>query len=409
MISPYSTPIRNYSPIPSSISESTVSVSPISFCLSSDSGSGSIESIPDSQNLDALVDAATLPKQRKRPKYLDGPAIEKIIIWRYRLDYSLKHIESLLNYEVSISSIKRYCRLFRNSDKEYNNRIKQTNRKQGSGRKRKWTEDDENMIVEIQERFADITYKGIQAKFKEWKQTNEVPSKGTIYRILDKFQFTTKQLYICPVERNSQENKEKRAEYCRKMAEKNESELIFIDEKGWNLHQIRSRGRSRVGQKAYVIKSNARGRNLTLICAISPTQGIVHWQLRYGSVNAEVYADFIRALCNTEIVKSHSFTFVQDNVSFHRTQQVQDVLEEFGIQHKFEQLPPYSPQLNPIEECFSKLSIKMREKNSENTGELISNLEGLMSDGTVTPSDCNGWYRHSIRWYFKCIDMKDLI
>ena len=66
------------------------------------------------------------------------------------------------------------------------------------------------------------------------------------------------------------------------------------------------------------------------------------------------------------------------------------MIEEVGAIVHF--LPPYSPDLNPIEETFSKVKAEM--KHLEESMPNLSDIETIVFNAftTVTPEDCQGWY-----------------
>ena len=83
-------------------------------------------------------------------------------------------------------------------------------------------------------------------------------------------------------------------------------------------------------------------------------------------------------------------TIILDNLSCHKS--VKDLFERLNIKYRF--LPPYSPDLSPIEECWSKLKSYLRKSISKN----IDKLREVFMEAvkTVTKSDIEGWFRHSL-------------
>jgi transposase len=79
-----------------------------------------------------------------------------------------------------------------------------------------------------------------------------------------------------------------------------------------------------------------------------------------------------------------------DNVSFHKSSTIVDAIEAAGAQVKF--LPPYSPDLNPIESCWSKIK-EGRRRAQARTRQSLDEAVAQLAD-TVTPSDAQGWFGH---------------
>ena len=109
---------------------------------------------------------------------------------------------------------------------------------------------------------------------------------------------------------------------------------------------------------------------------------------------SDIFYEFINShlishLCPFDGFSSHSVVIL-DNCSIHHGQEVIGSLRDVGVMIHF--LPLYSPDLNPIEEAFSK--VKMELKNIEPQ---IADIETaiLASFATITTQDCNGWISHS--------------
>ncbi len=80
---------------------------------------------------------------------------------------------------------------------------------------------------------------------------------------------------------------------------------------------------------------------------------------------------------------------VLDNLSAHKDQESEKLVEQAGAQLRF--LPPYSPDLNPIEKRWSKIKTFLRAAKARTEDELHQAI-GLALE-TVTPQDAEGWFR----------------
>ncbi len=80
-----------------------------------------------------------------------------------------------------------------------------------------------------------------------------------------------------------------------------------------------------------------------------------------------------------------------DNVPFHHRASIQELIEEQGATVKF--LPPYSPEFNPIEECWSKLKAWLRKLAARTVPALQQAITEAIQQ--VTQSDAEGWFRHA--------------
>ena len=82
---------------------------------------------------------------------------------------------------------------------------------------------------------------------------------------------------------------------------------------------------------------------------------------------------------------------VMDNLRAHYTDGVQRSIEAVGASVLY--LPPYSPELNPIEQAWSKLKAILRRLEARTLGALAAALPGYCA--VVRPSDLLGWFQHS--------------
>lgn len=80
-----------------------------------------------------------------------------------------------------------------------------------------------------------------------------------------------------------------------------------------------------------------------------------------------------------------------DNMSFHRRESIRELIEAQGATMKF--LPAYSPEFNPIEECWSKVKAGLRKKAARTVPALQDALTEAIHQ--VTRGDAEGWFRHA--------------
>jgi transposase len=81
---------------------------------------------------------------------------------------------------------------------------------------------------------------------------------------------------------------------------------------------------------------------------------------------------------------------VMDNLGAHRPQKVRELIEARGAELVF--MPSYSPDLNPIEQAFSKIKNILRKLGARTHEALLEAMEVALS--TVTPADTAGWFEH---------------
>ena len=104
------------------------------------------------------------------------------------------------------------------------------------------------------------------------------------------------------------------------------------------------------------------------------------------SLAFEAYVEHFLApsLCEGQVV-------VLDGLGAHRTQKVEELIEGSGADLVF--LPSYSPDLNPIEEAFSKIKYLVRKVGARVREALVEAIGRALA--TVTPDDAAGWFAHA--------------
>jgi transposase len=164
--------------------------------------------------------------------------------------------------------------------------------------------------------------------------------------------------------------------------------LVFVDESGFNTSMSRLRARAPRGERAYAKVPRKRGRNQTLIASIT-LQGAMCESLSIeGATDSELFEAYVEQLLAPSLAAGE--VVVVDGLGAHRTERVRDLIEERGAELLF--LPPYSPDLNPIEEAFSKVKGMVRKANARTRGALDEAIgEALRA---VTAEDAAGWFAH---------------
>ena len=80
---------------------------------------------------------------------------------------------------------------------------------------------------------------------------------------------------------------------------------------------------------------------------------------------------------------------VMDNMKSHHAKAVKNLLDSSGIRYIY--LPPYSPDLNPIEKLWSKVKALLRKFKARTLDALPNAIQNAFH--SVTVSDCSGWFR----------------
>jgi transposase len=160
-----------------------------------------------------------------------------------------------------------------------------------------------------------------------------------------------------------------------------------VDETGVNIAMARPYARAPKGQRIYAAVPVNTGKNLTVLAALS-LAGIVEAMTIVGSSDGRVFSTFIEEVCVPVLRPGQ--TVIMDNLSSHKVEGIQEAIEAVGA--RLEYLPPYSPDLSPIEECWSKLKTILRAKAARTSAHLDQAIAEAFD--LITPQDARGWFAH---------------
>ncbi len=176
-----------------------------------------------------------------------------------------------------------------------------------------------------------------------------------------------------------------RAEVSEKLAAER---FVFVDEMGSNTSLSPLYGWSRVGERLRVKAPKNWGKNVTLVSSMS-MEGMGPSMAVEGATTRAAFEAYVeQALCPS---LSAGQVVVMDNLSAHKGGRVRELVEGQGC--KLLYLPPYSPDLNPIEEAFSKVKGLLRKARARTREALIEAMGRALS--AVSASDARGFFGHS--------------
>ena len=139
--------------------------------------------------------------------------------------------------------------------------------------------------------------------------------------------------------------------------------MVFIDETGLNTKMARHHGRCLMGQRCLSAIPHGHWQSSTFIAALRH-DGIEAPFLIEGPVDAEVFTAYLEQVLCPQLREGD--TLILDNLSTHKIQNVGRLLSAQGVGVRY--LPPYSPDLNPIELAFAKLKAHLRQSGRPHFG-----------------------------------------
>jgi transposase len=168
--------------------------------------------------------------------------------------------------------------------------------------------------------------------------------------------------------------------------------LVFVDESGFHTSMTRLRARAPRGKRAYGKVPRNRGKNTTLIAAITLEGAMGTSMTVEGATDAEAFEAYVEHFLAPWLEKGQ--VVVLDGLGAHRTQRITELIEARGADLVF--LPSYSPDLNPIEEAFSKIKALVRKEGARVREELVEAIGRALA--AVTAEDVAGWFVHAGYW-----------
>lgn len=161
--------------------------------------------------------------------------------------------------------------------------------------------------------------------------------------------------------------------------------MIFIDECGANLAMSNDYARAEGGERAVAARPFDVGTKFSIIGAIALT-GIVAMMYIESSVNGSIFKGYIRQFLVPKLRVGQYVIF--DNVGFHKSQEIIDLIKGAGARVVF--LPPYSPDLSPIEKMWSKIKEILRRNKPRTKAEFHAALSTALS--SMNDEDFEEWY-----------------
>jgi transposase len=131
-----------------------------------------------------------------------------------------------------------------------------------------------------------------------------------------------------------------------------------------------------------------RGVVTTMLGALT-LAGLVGIMTIEGGTDTEVFDAFLLNILVPKLKRGD--IVIMDNLGAHKPPVVQQRILAAGARIIF--LPPYSPEFNPIEECWSKLKNLLRDYAPRTRAELDNAIARAMAK--ITASDALGWFRHA--------------
>ena len=166
------------------------------------------------------------------------------------------------------------------------------------------------------------------------------------------------------------------------------SRLVFIDETWAKTNMTRTHGRALRGARLMAKVPHGHWKTMTFVAALR-VDGLTAPMVLDQPINGEWFLAYVEHVLTPTLTPGD--VVIMDNLGSHRGRAVRAAIRKAGAHLLF--LPPYSPDLNPIEQAFSKLKSQLRkadERSNETVWRRIGDLLDLFS-----PNECANYLRHA--------------
>jgi transposase len=163
--------------------------------------------------------------------------------------------------------------------------------------------------------------------------------------------------------------------------------LIFIDESGGKTNMTRLYGRAFDGQRVYDAVPHGHWCTTTMVSAIGWNGPKAPFVLG-GAMDADAFRIYVERVLVPELQGGD--IVVMDNLSTHKDGQARQIIKGAGA--VVWDLPPYSPDFNPIEPMWSKVKAFLRKAKARTEEALVQAIADAL--GTITRDDCVAWFKH---------------
>lgn len=163
--------------------------------------------------------------------------------------------------------------------------------------------------------------------------------------------------------------------------------LVFIDETWAKTNMTRARGYAPRGERVAGAAPHGHWHTTTFVGALT-TRGFIAPLVIDGAVNGDLFLGYVEQVLVPELRRGD--VVVLDNLGSHKLAGVRAAIEGAGCRVLY--LPPYSPDLNPIESAFAKLKALLRAAAERTVDRLWAAIGRLLD--RFTRRECRNYFRH---------------
>jgi len=166
------------------------------------------------------------------------------------------------------------------------------------------------------------------------------------------------------------------------------AKLVFIDETGTSTKMARLYGRARRGQRVIGRVPWGHWKTVTFVAGLR-LDGMTAPFAIDCAMNGVIFIEYVRQ-CLVPTLKPGDIVVI-DNLPAHKPDDVRELIE--GAKAELRYLPPYSPDLNPIEQSFAKLKSNLRKAKERTIPGLYDRIGQAIA--LFAPAECKNYFRNA--------------
>jgi transposase len=191
------------------------------------------------------------------------------------------------------------------------------------------------------------------------------------------------------IERDAEANRKRREDFVARIQSIPPERLIFLDESGVTTSMTRLYARGAGGGRIHEATPGGHWKIMTILGAMS-LNGMVATMTIEEPTDTDIFLAYVEHLLYPALKPGD--VVVMDNLSAHKAPQVREWIEKAGAELLY--LPPYSPDLNPIEKAWAKLKQLLRAAQARSKEALDLALTEALP--RITPDNAKAWFRLAI-------------
>jgi transposase len=188
------------------------------------------------------------------------------------------------------------------------------------------------------------------------------------------------------IERDSEANLQRRKEFLQAIQAISPERLIYLDQSGVTTSMTRLYARCLGGKRIHEATPGGHWKILTILSAMS-LRGLIATMTIEEPTDSDIFLAYVEQVLCPALHAGD--VVVMDNLSSHKVHGVRALIEAQGAQVLY--LPPYSPDLNPIEKAWAKLKQLLRSTKARTQQALDQAISDLLP--SITAQDAHAWFR----------------